>query len=67
MMNIWSKKQGGSVRTTGLENECWFRLREMKLFQRAKKAYPFRVGGVNAASGSQGTERRFAQDPGGVA
>lgn len=66
-MNIWSEKQGGSVRTTGLENECCFRLREMKLLQRAKKAYSFRVGGVNAAFGSQGTERCFARDPGGVA
>lgn len=67
MMSIWSKKQGVSVRTTGLENECWFRLREMKLLQRAKKAYFFRVGGINAASGRQGTERCIARDPRGVA
>lgn len=65
-VNIWSKKKGEnlsenevgvSVKTMGLENECCFWLREMKLLQRTKKESSCRVWGVNAAPGDQNTER----------
>lgn len=71
-MNIRSKKQkenllenlaGVSVKTVRLDNEYGSWLREIKLLQRAKEASSCRAGGIKAAPGSRGTERRTTPEP----